>query len=131
MSEGSARLVTRLALEPSALTGSLARRTLRQLFETPRVDEDTRETALLLATELVTNAVEHGRGTAYLDAAVDDRSIHLEVTDSSTDVPRPNTDVGELDERGRGLLLIDALASRWGVRTRSDGKTVWCELDFA
>jgi anti-sigma regulatory factor (Ser/Thr protein kinase) len=46
-------------------------------------------------------------------------------------VPRPNTGVGDLDERGRGLLLIDALASRWGVQSQPDGKTVWCELDLA
>jgi anti-sigma regulatory factor (Ser/Thr protein kinase) len=122
---------TRLALAPSAETGSLARRDLRRLFASARVDADTSETAVLLANELVTNAVEHGRGSAYLDATVRSGAIRLEVTDSSTVEPRPNTGVGELDERGRGLILIDALASRWGVRPRPDGKTVWCELDLA
>ena len=62
---------------------------------------------------------------------MEDRKIRLEVTDSSTVVPRPNTGVADLDERGRGLMLIDALASRWGVQPRQDGKTVWCELDLA
>jgi anti-sigma regulatory factor (Ser/Thr protein kinase) len=119
---------TRLALAPSAETGSLARRALRQLFATAAIDEETRETAVLLANELVTNAVEHGGGTTYLDAAVQDRAIRLEVTDSSSVAPRPSTDVGDLAERGRGLLLIDALASRWGVQPKLDGKTVWCEL---
>jgi anti-sigma regulatory factor (Ser/Thr protein kinase) len=121
----------RMALAASAATGSLARQALRQLLTSARVDTDTSETAVLLATELVTNAVEHGQGAAYLDANVEDRMIRLEVSDSSTVAPRPNTEVTELDERGRGLLLIDALASRWGVRPRSDGKTVWCELDLA
>ena len=122
---------TRLALAPSAETGSQARRALRQLFDSARVDRDTSDTAVLLATELVTNAVEHGRGAAYLDAEVDDRAIRLEVTDGSTVHPQPNTSVGDLDERGRGLMLIEALASRWGILPRSDGKTVWCELDIA
>ena len=122
---------TRMALEPSAQTGSLARRALRQLLDRAAVDEETRETAVLLANELVTNAVEHSNGSAYLDAAVQPRAIRLAVTDSSTVVPRPNTGVGDLDERGRGLLLIDALASRWGVQSQPDGKTVWCELDLA
>lgn len=122
---------TRLALAPSAEAGSLARRTLRQLFAAARVDRDTSETAVLLATELVTNAVEHGRGSAYLDATVEAGAIRLEVTDSSTVEPRPNTEVSDLDERGRGLILIDALASRWGVRPQPEGKTVWCELDLA
>ncbi|GAA1794945.1 ATP-binding protein [Nocardioides hankookensis] len=124
-------MATRLALAQSAQTGSLARRALRQLFESARIDRDASDTAVLLATELVTNAVEHGRGDAQLDAAVQDDVIRLEVTDSSTVVPRPNTGVSDLDERGRGLLLIDALASRWGVQPRQDGKTVWCELDLA
>lgn len=127
MSERTARL----ALAPSLQTGSLARRALRQLFDTARVDQDTSETAVLLATELVTNAVEHGRGATHLDAAVQDDLIRLEVTDSSTEEPRPNPSVSDLAERGRGLLLIEALASRWGVQPRSDGKTVWCELDLA
>jgi anti-sigma regulatory factor (Ser/Thr protein kinase) len=131
MSGPSTQLATRLALAPSAQTGSLARRALRQLFDKGRVDQDTSDTAVLLATELVTNAVEHGRGSAQLDAAIQDHVIRLEVSDSSTVVPRPNTGVPDLDERGRGLLLLDALASRWGVQPRSDGKTVWCELDLA
>jgi anti-sigma regulatory factor (Ser/Thr protein kinase) len=131
MSSRSTRLSTRMALEPSAQTGWLARRELRQLLDTARIDQDTSDTAVLLATELVTNAVEHGRGSAYLDAAVQDRAIRLEVSDSSTVVPQPNTAVNEMDERGRGLILIQALASRWGVLPRSDGKTVWCELDIA
>jgi anti-sigma regulatory factor (Ser/Thr protein kinase) len=121
----------RLALAASATTGSLARQALRQLLTSARIDRETSETAVLLATELVTNAVEHGRGAAYLDATVEERAIRLAVTDSSTVAPRPNTEVTELDERGRGLILIDALASRWGVRPQSDGKTVWCELDLA
>jgi anti-sigma regulatory factor (Ser/Thr protein kinase) len=120
-----------MALEPSVQTGSIARRELRQLLDTARVDQDTSDTAVLLATELVTNAVEHGRGSAYLDAAVQDRAIRLEVSDSSTVVPEPHTGVSEMDERGRGLLLIEALSSRWGVLPRADGKTVWCELDIA
>lgn len=119
---------TRLALAPSAQTGSVARTALRELLDNADVDRDTRETAVLLATELVTNAVEHGHGDAYLDASVDAQTIRLEVTDASTVVPRPNAGVGRLDERGRGLLLIDALASRWGVLPRPNGKTVWCEL---
>jgi anti-sigma regulatory factor (Ser/Thr protein kinase) len=122
---------TRLALAPSAETGSLARRALRQLFATARIDRDTSETAVLLANELVTNAVEHGHGAAYLDATVEAGAIRLEVTDSSTVEPRPNSAVSELDERGRGLMLIDALSSRWGVSPRPDGKTVWCELDLS
>jgi anti-sigma regulatory factor (Ser/Thr protein kinase) len=129
--EPKSESTTRLELARSAETGSLARQALRQLFASARIDRETSETAVLLATELVTNAVEHGRGAAYLDAAVvEDRTIRLEVTDASTVEPRPNTEVSDLDERGRGLILIDALASRWGVEPKPDGKTVWCELDL-
>jgi len=130
MSSTGGPMSTRLALARSAQTGALARRTVRQLLDAARIDHETREVAVLLANELVTNAVEHGRGSAYLDAAVQDRAIRLEVTDSSPVLPRPNSEVSDLDERGRGLLLIDALSSRWGVQPQQDGKTVWCEVDI-
>jgi anti-anti-sigma regulatory factor/anti-sigma regulatory factor (Ser/Thr protein kinase) len=123
-----------LRLAPTPTASAAARTFVRETcryWQLALPDATVMERAVLLANELVTNAVEHGRGSAYLDATVEVGAIRLEVTDSSTVEPQPNTAVSDLDERGRGLMLIDALASRWGVRPQPDGKTVWCELDLA
>jgi hypothetical protein len=54
--------------------------------------------------------------------------MRVEIDDPSTEVPvvrHPENN----DEHGRGVLLVDQLANAWGVEARSDGKTVWFELD--
>jgi len=89
------------------------------------------ETAELLVSELVTNAVEAltGKGTAVVVVRVsaDDRVL-LEVWDPD---PRPPMliRVGPDAESGRGLLLVERLAKDWGhYADPLGGKIVWCEL---
>lgn len=55
----------------------------------------------------------------------------MEVHDSGDGTPRVAAVAGrtEADESGRGLVLVEALADRWGVTGRSPGKVVWCEFD--
>ncbi|WP_327324392.1 ATP-binding protein [Streptomyces sp. NBC_01210] len=92
-------------------------------------------TVALLVGELATNAVRHGRvpGRDFrLRLSSDARRclIRIEVSDASseqppTSVPTPCSD----DESGRGLLLVDVLAARWGVTPRVPvGKTIWAEV---
>ncbi|RFS84480.1 PAS domain S-box protein [Actinomadura spongiicola] len=57
-------------------------------------------------------------------------AIWVEVFDSDMRLPRIRS-AGETDEGGRGLYLVDQLASRWGARPTSDGKAVWFELPLA
>ena len=73
--------------------------------------------------------MEHAGGKAELHAVVRDDAVRVEVTDASPMLPEANVSVAELDERGRGLLMVTAMASRWGVHPFPDGKTVWCEID--
>ena len=94
----------------------------------PCVDADSLQTALLLVSELVTNAVRHGTGSVELGLTHSDELFRVYVSDQSNDLPiqmqpeRP-------DETGRGLLLVQELATRWGVTPCAEGgKTVWCEL---
>ena len=126
---------TRVPLASSAESCRLARGTVRQLLDSAAVDADTRDTAVLLATELASNAIEHGGAPALLDAYVRADAIRIAVADPSPilPIPRPMTDeaADELNERGRGLLLVAALASRWGADPHPHGKTVWCEIDLA
>lgn len=85
---------------------------------------------LLLVTELVANAVRHGRGPVTLTLVPREDGVRVEVTDASPTRPRPR-DKGLEAESGRGLHIVDALASRWGSMPReTTGKTVWFELDI-
>src|SRR5690348_11651918 len=121
----------RVPLAPSAESCRLARGTVRQLLDSAAVDADTRDTAVLLATELANNAIEHGGAPALLDAFVRPDAIRIAVDDPSTVLPSPSPLAygapEELAERGRGLMLVAALASRWGAEPHAHGKTVWCE----
>ncbi|MFB7598960.1 ATP-binding protein [Streptomyces sp. NPDC056160] len=90
------------------------------------------EAARHVVAELATNAATHGRlpGRSFrLTLYVVGRTLRIEVTDTRGDrlpvLPEPEPDA----ESGRGLLLVDALADRWGVAEgRFPRKTVWAEL---
>jgi anti-sigma regulatory factor (Ser/Thr protein kinase) len=88
----------------------------------PRELEDAR----LLTSELVTNAVVHGRGGIELIALLDDARLTIEVTDHGEGFER-TIHRGDLNPLGgNGLNIVDALASRWGI---DDGSShVWVEL---
>lgn len=87
------------------------------------------ETAELLTSEIVTNALVHTDQEALLTATVGPRGLRVEVRDFEGRRPRlriPNADEGT---HGRGLLLVQSLADAWGVRMHGVGKAVWFELD--
>ncbi|MGA5701727.1 ATP-binding protein [Peterkaempfera bronchialis] len=89
------------------------------------VDEDTASTVELVVSELVTNAVVHAGGvsiTIGLSAVAGE--MRIEVMDGSDVAPSSRT-AGGGAESGRGLALVDALASGWGVEPTRRGKTVW------
>jgi len=94
--------------------------------------------ALLLTTELCTNAVEHAATELDLEVVADPAGLTVEVTDFAPSridglvVGKPNAtpDIGEVPERGRGLLLVDHFASRWGTTHLRSGKGVWFRLDL-
>ncbi|MER8188035.1 ATP-binding protein [Kitasatospora sp. NPDC094015] len=89
------------------------------------------DTAELLTSELVTNALVHTGKGAVLDAVLTaEQRLRIEVLDGTTRLPgrRPPT---EWATSGRGLLLVEALADDWGVQLRGDGKVTWFELGTA
>ena len=110
--------------------GSQARTVVRRLCAEAGIDANGTEVALLIAHELVANAVEHGAGTPELTLALDDARLRIEVTDHDATVPTPSPLSDELTERGRGLMLVETLSSSWGVDPSPEGKTVWCEIDL-
>ncbi|MEV5587086.1 ATP-binding protein [Nonomuraea pusilla] len=78
----------------------------------------------LIVSELVTNAVVHARPPIGLTLYARGAAVRGEVVDHSTAVPRPV--MVTLDEEyGRGLALVEAYATRWGVDPLPTGKVVW------
>ncbi|WP_326697684.1 SpoIIE family protein phosphatase [Streptomyces sp. NBC_01754] len=89
------------------------------------VEGDTGEATELIVSELVTNAVRYGRPPVKLRLILD-RGLTCEIRDASTTGPHMKY-AGAVDEGGRGLFIISQLASVWGTRYASEGKTVWSE----
>ncbi|MEU5694590.1 ATP-binding protein [Actinosynnema sp. NPDC020468] len=82
--------------------------------------------AVLVADELVTNAHRHGAPPRVCRILLDPgRLLRVEVDDTARDQPRGRTPDAT---GGRGLVLVENLASAWGVRTHADHKTVWAEF---
>jgi anti-sigma regulatory factor (Ser/Thr protein kinase) len=94
--------------------------------------QQTTETALLLVSEVVTNALSYGDGQPVIDIDVHPDRMRVSVTDTAEGTPRVQRQDHGLSEHGRGLFLVESLASRWGVNRRvPTGKSVWFELDRA
>ena len=84
--------------------------------------------AKLIVSELVCNAVRHAGTDVGLTLMARGHGLRMEVSDGSIRPIRPRIATAS-DEDGRGLSLVDALASHHGVRRSAHGKTVWAELD--
>ncbi|WP_405386016.1 SpoIIE family protein phosphatase [Streptomyces sp. NBC_01102] len=91
---------------------------------------DLADDAELVTGELLVNVLLHTEGGAVLTLEVlpePVRRIRLSVQDRSSVWPRRRTP-GETSTSGRGLLLLDAVATCWGIEPRGEGKAVWCEM---
>jgi anti-sigma regulatory factor (Ser/Thr protein kinase) len=105
----------------------------------PRSAAAVGDTAELLVSELVTNAVMHARTDLHVGVCGDERTLLVTVTDGHPDAPPDDRAVATLpdggadyQESGRGIAIIVALASDFGWRHREDGpgKVMWFTLDM-
>ena len=120
---------TRTALLPSVASSvGAARRLVADALTAAGIDVDVIDTALLLTSEVVTNAVLHARTDVNLTVHADS-GVRVEVSDRSAALPRPRRHAAE-SITGRGLDLVEALATSHGVSPAVDGagKTVWFTL---
>ena len=137
MGEGQAALsgATRTAERPGSVERRLppqpssvaeARHLVRELLGSAGRD-DLAETATLLVSELVTNALLHAGTSIDVTAAVDDTGLRVEVGDGSTHMPVRRR-YAPTAGTGRGMLMLEQMVDDWGVSRHGRGKTVWFHL---
>jgi anti-sigma regulatory factor (Ser/Thr protein kinase) len=112
---------------------SRARTLLREQATSWKLPEEVTETAVLLLSELMTNAYRHAKvppgREIWARCALNDDCVRVWVTDANDTLPAPRNASPD-DESGRGLALIATLADNWGAIPRETGigKAVWFEL---
>jgi anti-sigma regulatory factor (Ser/Thr protein kinase) len=105
-----------------------ARRFVRDVLMSRRVQDQVVDTVELLTSELVTNALIHARSAPELCVCLGDRVVRVEVCDADRSPAfRRTTDTESAS--GRGIAIVEELATQWGVEQVSDnGKLVWFEV---
>jgi anti-sigma regulatory factor (Ser/Thr protein kinase) len=117
-----------LAAVPAA--PGAARQAVRTWFDSRSCGDDATDTAALLFTELVSNAVVHASGP-ILWLTVDETTtdvLHVAVRDGSKVIPDAPQAPDVHQAGGRGLFMVDAFSTRWGWEPLDTGKRVWFEL---
>lgn len=120
------------ALPAAPASVGVARRNVRESLTEWGMDAETCDNAVLVTSELVTNALTHTASEWIVCRVhIAEERLHIEVEDQHRGwtLPaqrRPDPD----DQGGRGLLLVGALSSDWGVRDTADGsgRIVWAVL---
>jgi serine phosphatase RsbU (regulator of sigma subunit)/anti-sigma regulatory factor (Ser/Thr protein kinase) len=122
--------VRRIRLPADHSSPGLAREAIRTIAHERDLGAVLDE-ALLLVTELTTNSVVHAGTEVDLEITAGDASLTVAVLDFRPGAIAPSfpETTGELPERGRGLLLVEQLATAWGTLHFSGGKGVWFRLD--
>jgi hypothetical protein len=108
-----------LALPSDEHAPSLARHAIADEF--PCIEKTAIEDVHVVAGELVTNAVVHGRPPVSMRAELVGDRLRVEVDDCDDSMGTPS-------DGSRGLLLVGHLSADWGVTPNGAGKTVWAEI---
>ena len=120
--------MVKVDLPPEPRSATRARQLTREQLATA-CPEEAVEVAALLVTELVSNAILHARTDIVLIVDVGPGRVVLRVRDGS-DIAPVARGYGPEAATGRGIALVEQLASEWGVDRSDHGKEVWCRIDF-
>jgi anti-sigma regulatory factor (Ser/Thr protein kinase) len=109
-------------------------RTARQFVDEMLAEwkiEELRDDALLVVSELTANAITHAESACLLRLSVTEATLRIEVVDTGDGTPEPQPS-SNTEEHGRGLHLITALTTAWGMEViPGEGKLVWAELPLS
>jgi anti-sigma regulatory factor (Ser/Thr protein kinase) len=121
--------VVRLELPLDLQAPALARRTVAAMLQVwLPLEEQFVHDAVLLTSELVSNAVRHGGERVWLELALEATTLVIRVGDGSSTLPEQRTG-SDLDESGRGLAIVEAIAEATGVSEDGEGgKQVWARV---
>lgn len=118
----------RALLRRDPYSAAEAREHVRRLVRERDLDVRKLQSALLVTTELVTNALRHGEGDIELILRLDHEVLNVEVVDEGDGAGRGVRRRDEDEVGGWGLQIVDRLTDRWGV---FEGTThVWAELSL-
>jgi anti-sigma regulatory factor (Ser/Thr protein kinase) len=115
-----------LRLGPEPTSARAARAFVRRHVESS--DQELRDSAELLASELVTNGVLHARSDLTLGVVARETCVLIAVSDGNQAVPHERHP-GPSAENGRGIALVSTIARQWGVAPQASGKIIWCLID--
>lgn len=118
-----------ITLPPEKASVSRARQYVSDALVAEGVGPATREPAVLLTSELITNGILHGGTEVELRLELTQDALRVEVADSGRGCPVMEAVLLDA-EQGRGLMIVSRLASRWGVELASTRTAVWFELRF-
>jgi anti-anti-sigma regulatory factor len=117
---------SRHRISPGRNAPGIARAAVQAFLEEQGVGDG--DAAQLVASELVTNAVVHAGTLIDLTLRLTPPFLHIAVRDGGAGQVRIRSIVDESSESGRGLLLVDALATAWGSLVSQSGKIVWATV---
>lgn len=123
-----------LAIAHEPASAALVRHSIAADLAGEQIAADCIDDVVLVASELVSNAVTHVPTPLAADLQVSwelqPDSVVVRVVDDSPELPRRRT-TNESDTRGRGLFIVAAIALDWGVRRTGTGKQVWARVPVA
>ena len=108
--------------------GKLSEVVSARRFVEASLDGCDREVVALLTSELATNAVVHAHSDFSVAVEVEPGHVRVSVGDNSKVVPTIGVASTVSPVGGRGLRIVDALASRWGISLLPEGKETWFEI---
>ena len=117
----------RRTFAPAPVSAGQARAFVDEALEGAGLDHLS-YTATLLVSELVANAILHSGTPLEVVVRCGDDRVRVEVHDGNPQLP-VRKHYSDMSGTGRGLMLVERIASGWGADRTADGKAVWFELD--